>query len=144
MREYTHTFILFLKSLDYKNLPHAQRVSHDFLSLLRSLLSSRSLFFFACLLYVPHFSSRNNRKKNSEKEKVYFVFFSGLGGSLSLFFTAISFALSVLFSFFLLQFRVRVGSRSTATRASPALSRLSAYAGGKRRGCKERGRGFRG
>ena len=39
---------LFLKSLDHKNLPHAPRVSHDILSLLRSSLSSRSLLL--CVL----------------------------------------------------------------------------------------------
>ena len=79
---------LFLKSLDYKHLPHAQRVSHDFLSLLRTIFPFFAFFaFFACLLVVPHCFSRNTTKTNIGERKGRFCFFSGLGGSLSLFFT---------------------------------------------------------
>ena len=56
----------------------------------------------------------------------------------------IYYALSVIFPFFVLSFRLRVCSRSTATRAGPAPSRVSADAGGSRGGRKERGRRFRG
>ena len=94
---------LFLKSLDYKHLSHTQRVSHDFLSLRRSLLSPRSLLSlragFSCHTFFP-----GTKEKTSRKKKKSILFSSGLGGSLSLFSTdrlvEISFALT--FSLFLL------------------------------------------
>ena len=64
----------------------------------------------------------------------FFVFSISLG----------TFILSVLFSFFLLSFRVRACTPSTAPRASAAPSRVSADGGGLRGECKERGRRFRG
>ena len=43
--------------------------------------------FFVCLLIVPHFFSRKKKKKIPERRRSRFYFFSGLAGSLSLFFT---------------------------------------------------------
>ena len=135
IRVYIHilTFNLFFrKSLDDKHQPHAPRVSHDFLSLLRSLLSSRSLLslraYFSCHTFFPRTIEKNigKRKKSILISQLFgrlsFAFFHRLG--------EISFALSVIFPFFFLPFRVRMCSRSTATRASPAASRVSADAGG--------------
>ena len=68
------TFTLFLKSLDHKHPPHAQRISHDFLSLLRSLLSSRSLLSLRACFSCHTFFPGTIEKKISEKEKVDFVF----------------------------------------------------------------------
>ena len=66
------TFILFLKSLDYNDLPHDQRVSHGFWSLLRCLLSPRSSR--ACFSRATLFFPGTRQKQLSEKEKVHFVF----------------------------------------------------------------------
>ena len=120
------TFILFLKSLDRKHLPHAKRVSHDFLSLLRSLLSLRACF--SCHTFFP--GRTENKSRKNKKSILFFQRFGKLSFAFFHRLVEISFAFSISFSFFLLPFRVRVCSRSTATRASPAPSRVSADAGG--------------
>ena len=109
------TFILFLRPLNYKHLPHAQRVSHDFLSLLRYLLSSRSLLYlracFSCHTFFPGAIEKNLGKRKKpisffqRFERLSFAFFHRL--------VETSFALSALFPFFLLPFRMRcvVGTR---------------------------------
>ena len=73
----THTHVdPFLKPPDYKHLPHAQRVSDDYVA--STICTSFAFFaFFGCLLFVPHVFSRNNRKKSRKKTKSQFCLLSG-------------------------------------------------------------------
>ena len=92
------TVILFLKSLDYKHLPHAQRVYHDFLSLLRSLFSSRACL--SCHTFFPGTIEEKSRKK--EESICFFQRFGRLSFAFFHRLVEIYFALSVIFLFFLL------------------------------------------
>ena len=119
------TLILFLKSLDFNigtclTLSESTTIFCRFYDLcfLRVVASRATLFF------------PEQQKKKLGKRKGLFCFSSGLAGTLSLFSTRSLKFLSqfqLFFSFFLLSFRV---SPSTATRASPAPSRVWADAGG--------------
>ena len=97
-----------------------------------------------CFICVPSYRATFFSPEKEEKKR--FCFFSGLAGSLSLFFTgSLKFILHFqCFPPFFLSFRLRACTRSTVPWASPASSRVSAGAGGWRGGCKERGRRFRG
>ena len=81
VRDNLHTYLvhiltvtLFLKSLGYKYLPHAQRVSHDCLSILRYLLSSRACF--TCHTSFPGTIEKKYRRK--KKSILYFQRFGRL------------------------------------------------------------------
>ena len=124
------TFILFFSSLYYQHLSASRSAS-----LPRFFVVSKIFAFFAFFVSVRacfscHTFFAGTIEKKSRKKKKTILFFSGLlAGSLFAFFhrlVEIYFAHSVMFSVFLLSFRVRVCNRNTATRASPAPSEVSA------------------
>ena len=78
--EHEHTCVcpFFFSTCIKKNLPRAQRVYQKILSLLRYMLSSRSLVSLLAYLGTFFFT----RKKRRGRRKSRFCFFSGLAGSL--------------------------------------------------------------
>ena len=83
-------------------------------------------------------TSLASQSSHLEIASFYYLRDLSSGSLFSLFFLAFS----VLFPFFLLSLCVRACTPSTAPRACPAPSRVSAGAGGQRGGCEERGRRF--